>query len=99
MLHDYIDGILQAYDLAIKDHNDGYQIVEKCRAKTSAAPDNLFVFVVNEDCKKLSDEAAAAFHTILAKAIYVTKRARPDISLAIAFLTMQVRSPNIEDWE
>jgi hypothetical protein len=35
MLHDYIDGILQAYDLAIKDHDDGYQIVEKCRAKTS----------------------------------------------------------------
>jgi hypothetical protein len=62
-----------------------------------AAPDNLFV--VNEDCKKLSDEAAAAFHTIVAKARYVTNRARLDISLAIAFLTTQVRSPNIEDWE
>jgi hypothetical protein len=85
-MHDYIDGILQAYDLAIKDHNNGYQIVEKCpRAKTSAAPDNLFV--VNEDSKKLSNEAAAAFHTIVAKALYVTKRARLDISLAIAFLT------------
>jgi hypothetical protein len=22
-MHDYIDGILQAYDLAIKDHDDG----------------------------------------------------------------------------
>ncbi len=96
-MHDYIDGILQAYDLAIKDHNDGYQLVEKCRAKTSAAPDNFFV--VNEDCKKLSDEATAAFHTIVAKALYVTKRARPDISLAMAFLKMRVRFPNIEDWE
>jgi hypothetical protein len=38
-MHDYIDRILQAYDLAIKDHNNGYQIVEKRRAKTSAAPD------------------------------------------------------------
>ena len=37
--------------------------------------------------KKLSDEAAAAFHTIMAKALYITKRARPDISLAIAFFT------------
>ncbi len=63
----------------------------------SAAPDNLFV--VNEDCKKLSNEAAAAFHTIVAKALYVTKRARVDISLAIAFLTRRVRSPNIVDWE
>jgi hypothetical protein len=48
---------------------------------------------------KLSNEAAEAFHTIVAKALYVTKRARLDISLAIAFLTTQVRSPNIEDWE
>jgi hypothetical protein len=55
--------------------------------------------VVNEDCKKLSNEAASASHTIVAKALYVTKRARPDISLAIAFLTTRVRSPNIEDWE
>jgi hypothetical protein len=55
--------------------------------------------VVNEDCKKLSEVAAAAFHTIVAKALYITKRARPDISLVITFLTMQVRSPDIEDWE
>ncbi len=66
-MHDYIDGILQAYNLAIKDHNNGYQIVEKQCAKMSAVLDNLFV--VNEDCKKLSDEAAAAFHTIVAKAL------------------------------
>jgi hypothetical protein len=96
-MHDYIDGILQVYNLAIKDHNDAYQIVGKCRSKTSAAADNLFV--VSEDCKKLSNEAAAAFHTIVTEALYVTKRARPDISLVIAFLTTQVRSPNIEDWE
>jgi hypothetical protein len=70
-MHDYIDEILQMYDLAIKDHNDGYQIVGKRHSKTIAAPDNLFV--VNEDCKKLSDEAAAAFHTIAAKALYVTR--------------------------
>ena len=58
-MHDYIDGILKAYDLAIKDHNDGYEVIGKRRSKASAAPDNLFV--VNEDCEKLSDEAAAAF--------------------------------------
>jgi hypothetical protein len=84
-MHDNINGILQAYDLAIMDHVDGYQIVGRRHSKTSAAPDNLFV--VNEDCKKLSNEAAAAFHTIVAKALYLTKRARPDISLAITFLT------------
>ena len=76
-MHDHIDGILKLYDLVIKDHNDGYEVVGKCHSKASAAPENLFV--INEDCEKLSDEAAAAFHTIVAKALYVTKRARPDI--------------------
>jgi hypothetical protein len=96
-MHDYIDGILKAYDLAIKDHNDGYEVAGKHHYKMSTTPDNLFV--VNEDCKKLSNEAAAGFHIILAKALYVTKEARPDISLAIAFLATRVRSPNADDWE
>ncbi len=71
-IHDYIDEILQAFDPAIKDQDDGYQIAEKCCAKTSAAPDNLFV--VNENCMKLSNEAAAAFHTIVGKNLYMTPR-------------------------
>jgi hypothetical protein len=41
----------------------------------------------------------AAFRTIVAKAVYVTKRARPDIRLAIAFLTKRIRSSDTEDWE
>jgi hypothetical protein len=96
-MHVYIDGTLHAYNLAIKNYDNGYQIVGKHHFKMSAAPDNLFI--VNEDCKKLSNEEAAAFHTIVAKALYVTKRARPDISLAIAFLTTRVRSLDIDDWE
>jgi hypothetical protein len=53
---------------------------------------------VDEDVVKLEQAAAKAFHNITAKAIYVTKRARPDISLAIAFLTMRVTGPDIDDW-
>jgi hypothetical protein len=43
--------------------------------------------------------AAADFHTFVAKTLHVTKRARPDTCLVIAFLTMRVRAPNIDDWE
>jgi hypothetical protein len=43
MHDDYIDGILKAYNLFIKDHNDGYEVVGKRRYKARAAPDNLFV--------------------------------------------------------
>ncbi len=42
---------------------------------------------------------AADFHTVVAKILYVTKRARPDTCLSIAFLTIRVRAPDIDDWE
>ncbi len=41
---------------------------------------------------KLDQARAKAFHNIAAKGIYVPKRARPDISLSIAFLTTRVNS-------
>jgi len=54
---------------------------------------------VNEDCDKLSEAASADFHTIVANTLYVTKRARPDTCLAIAFLTTRVRAPDTDDWD
>jgi hypothetical protein len=78
-MYDYLDGILEVFDEAMKKHGEGYITVKKRRCVKTAAPDNLFV--VNEDCKKLSLEAAASFHTIVAKTLYVTKQARPDTCL------------------
>jgi hypothetical protein len=42
---------------------------------------------------------ATAFQNIEAKARYITKRARPDILVAIAFLMTRVQEPNLSDWE
>jgi hypothetical protein len=95
-MYDYLDGIREAFDAAVKKHGDGFIPVTKQRFKTPA-PDNLFV--VNEDCEKLSEAASADFHTIVAKTLYVTKRARPDTCLAIAFLTTRVRAPDTDDWD
>jgi hypothetical protein len=55
--------------------------------------------VVNKDCKKVLKMASAAFHKLVANTLYVTKRARPETSLSIAFLTTRVRAPNADDWE
>ncbi len=95
-MYDYLDGILPAFDAAVKKHGDGFIPFTKQRFKTPA-PDNLFV--VNEDCDKLSEAVSADFYTIVAKTLYVTKRARPDTCLAIAFLTTRVRAPDTDDWE
>ncbi len=44
-----------------------------CKRIATAAPDDLFK--VDEDAVKLVHAAAKSFHNIMAKAIYVTKRA------------------------
>ncbi len=54
---------------------------------------------MNEDSEKLPNEMAVNFHTIVAKTLYVTKRARPDTCLLIAFLRSRMRASDRDDWE
>ena len=56
------------------------------------AANHLFEF--NNTMRKLSDKDAQAFHTIVAKIIFLCKRARPDILTGVAFLTTRVRDPD-----
>jgi hypothetical protein len=95
---DYVDEIVAAYDKALGELDDGFSAVKKKSnpARTSAAPDDLFV--VDEDAEKLSKESSIAFHHLVAMTLYVSKRARPDVSTAIAFLTTRVRAPDVDDW-
>ena len=95
-MFDYLDGIVKAYNLVKSKYDDGFVPVTKHRYD-SPAPDNLFT--VDEDCKKLPEDMAADFHTIVAKTFYVTKRARPDTCLSVAFLSTRVRAPDRDDWE
>jgi hypothetical protein len=67
MMRNYLDGILEAFDLAVKEHGNGYLTVGKQCSKMSAAPANLFV--VNEDCEKVSNAASAVFHMVVAKTL------------------------------
>ena len=47
--------------------------------------------------RKLSEKDAQAFHTIVAKLIFLCKRAQPDILTGAAFLMMRVRDPDEDD--
>ena len=48
--------------------------------------------------KKLNEERADAYHTMIAKALFLCKRARPDIQPTIAVFCTQVKGPNEADW-
>ncbi len=76
---------------------DSFKIkYRKSSGEPTAAPSNLFT--VDEDLVKLPEKQKAAFHNVVAKALYVTKRAWPNIAVSIVFLTTQVCCPDVQDW-
>jgi hypothetical protein len=53
----------------------------------------------HEKSPVLKPEMAELFHTVTTQGLFLCKRARPDISPAIAYLTTRVTTPNQDDWE
>lgn len=64
---------------------------------TAETPANKDLFTVRDDADKLGSEEREMFHTLTAKLLYLSKRVRPDILTAIAFLARRVQSPDIDD--
>ena len=65
--------------------------------KDSAAPKDLFL--VNESIEKLPKDKSEQFHSLVAKILFATKRARPDTGTAISFLTTRTKGPDKDDWK
>ena len=55
------------------------------------------LFTVNLTHQKLDTPTADLFHRIVAMFLYVAKRARPDLQVAVAFLCKRVKCPNVGD--
>ena len=92
---DYVKDIVSAWD--DKSNLDGFETyLKKSKGQPTAAPSNLFT--VDEASIKLSEAQKTVFHNIVAKALYVAKSTRPDIAVAIAFLTTRVCEPDLQDW-
>ena len=67
--------------------------------KTAVTPAADHLFKIDQDAKPLSEEMGKVFHNFTAKCLFLTKRARPDISTAVAFCTTRVRKPDEDDWK
>jgi hypothetical protein len=55
------------------------------------------LFDINDDSPALDPGEKSSFHTLVAKLLYISKRVRPDILLAVNFLTTRVQAPTHED--
>ena len=64
-----------------------------------STPASTSLFKIDSSEEVLSVKHAKVFHTYVAKLLYLTKHARPDIALAVAFLTTRVRNPTFLDWK
>jgi hypothetical protein len=71
---------------------------EELEVQGATYPWNENLFKVDKHSKNLDTEKAETLHTFVAKILFVTKRARPDVQPAVSFLSTRVRSPNEGDW-
>ena len=53
----------------------------------------------NDDCAALSGKRQEICHTIVAKLLFVTKRARPDLETSGSYLCTRVTKSNEDDWK
>jgi hypothetical protein len=74
------------------------QFPEDLKGKSAVSPSNENLFKVNPRSRKLDQNKAEEFHTAVAKGLFASTRARPDIQPTIAFLCTRVREPTEEDW-
>jgi len=93
---DYADEIIEVWNRACKKIKNGFEFVANRKKIAMAAPEDLFK--VDEDALKLSPPEAKSFHSIIVMMLYVTKRARPNTALAVAFLTTRVKASDEDDW-
>jgi hypothetical protein len=83
---DYVQSMLNSFP---QECHKGAQV---------ASPWNENLFKVHPKSPKLPLEQAQQFHTTTAQALFLCKRARPDICPAVAYLTTRVQAPNEDDW-
>ena len=92
-----VDGTL---DVVMDDHVEDFiascpQIDENPGVVATPAAKNLFN--VDSESENLSAELKEAFHSCVAKGLFIGKRARPDIQMPIAVLSSRVTNPNKND--
>jgi hypothetical protein len=64
----------------------------------ATTPANNNLFKLDTDAPRFEKSESDLFHSIVAKLLYVAKRGRPDILLAIAFLCTRVSCSTTDDW-
>ena len=63
------------------------------------SPAAKYLLNVPDDDEDLDDERKERFHSVVAKLLYIMKRARPDLETGVAFLCTRVTKCTMSDWK
>ena len=61
-----------------------------------ATPADRNLYAVNDESEELKEEKSAIFHSVMAKLLQLSKRARPDIEPTVAFFCTRVSKCTVE---
>ena len=62
-----------------------------------ATPSNKNLFNTSQDLCELNIQKSEIFYSVVAKLLYITKRARPDIETAVSYLYTRVSKSTDDD--
>jgi hypothetical protein len=65
---------------------------------TAVTPAHSKLFQVNSECEKLDHKTMDWFHRTVARILFASKRARPDLQTGVAFLCTRVACPDKDDY-
>ena len=96
MMFDF--GIPGKVNISMSGYIDEILSYTKVRANDRAiTPATAKLFDIDENSNQLNENDKFGFHSMVAKLLYMAKRVRPDILLAISFLTTRVSGPTEQD--
>ena len=85
MMFDYLEDVI-------------VECAEDLKNSCSYNPDNNQLFKVIKDSPRLPSENTDLFRRHVARLLFISKRARPDIQVCVAFLCTQVKSTTEQDY-
>ena len=65
--------------------------------RDAATPATSYLFKTRE-VDKLDEKKAENFHSVVASLLFISRRCRLDIQIAVAFLCTRVSEPDLDDW-
>ena len=72
---------------------------DKDKINPAETPSSTYIFQLMDDSQQLDTIMGNKFHHFVSQLLYLTKKVRPDIATAVAFLSTRVMYPTCDYWK